>query len=147
MMGKKIALGAGLVAVLVGMAAGAPGQADTVANLRAFAKLYGYVRFFHPSDEASSIDWNRFAVLGADRVAGCADAKALRVALDELFRPIAPAVQVCGAGARARAVKLPGDSSTCRPVCWQHQGLGLQEPSAYRSRRTNRPTAADRAAR
>lgn len=37
-------------------------------ELRAFAKLYGYVRFFHPSDEAASADWNAFAIEGARRV-------------------------------------------------------------------------------
>ena len=28
-----------------------------------FTKLYGYVRYFHPSDEASNIDWENFAGL------------------------------------------------------------------------------------
>ena len=28
-----------------------------VDNLRTFAKAYGYVKYFHPSDEASDIDW------------------------------------------------------------------------------------------
>ncbi len=39
-----------------------------VERLRAFARRYGYVRFFHPSDEAASIDWDRFAVLGVIRI-------------------------------------------------------------------------------
>ena len=30
-----------------------------IENVRAFAKLYGYVRWFHPSDEASAIDWDK----------------------------------------------------------------------------------------
>lgn len=117
----------------------APSPADTVANLRAFAKLYGYVRFFHPSDEASSIDWDRFAILGAGRVAGCADAKALRTTLAGLFSPLAPSLRVCGAGVKPRPVKLPGDSATCLPVCWQHHGVGLTGFIPYHSERTNRP--------
>ena len=32
--------------------------------LRAFARLYGVVRWFHPSDEAAAIAWNRYAVVG-----------------------------------------------------------------------------------
>ena len=39
-----------------------------VANLHAFARIYGVVRWFHPSDAAATIDWNRFAVEGARRV-------------------------------------------------------------------------------
>ncbi|MCX6842520.1 MAG: S41 family peptidase [candidate division WOR-3 bacterium] len=147
-MRKMTVVCVGLLVLFAAVAAAkAPSPVDTVANLRAFAKLYGYVRFFHPSDEASLIDWDRFAALGAGRVAGCADAKSLRIALTGLFGPLAPSAQVYGAGMQARTVKLPGDSATCRPVCWQHQGVGLQEPSAYSSRRTNRMTSADRAGR
>lgn len=138
----------GLLVLLAAVAAAsATSQTDTVANLRAFAKLYGYVRFFHPSDEASSIDWDRFAVLGAKQVAGCGDEKALRTALAGLFGPLAPSVQVYGAGVRPQAVKLPGDSATCLPVCWQHKGLGLQDVGPYHSQRTNRPKLTGRAGR
>jgi hypothetical protein len=28
-----------------------------IENLKTFSKLYGYIRYFHPSDEAASI-WN-----------------------------------------------------------------------------------------
>ena len=145
MMRKLVAVSVALLATSA--TTGAPSRADTVANLRAFAKLYGYVRFFHPSDEASSIDWNRFAILGVGRVAGCADAKALRTTLTGLFGPLAPSVQVYGAGAQPRPAKLPGDSVTCLPVCWQHHGVGLSEPSVYRSERTNRPKGVGRAER
>jgi len=138
---------AGVALLTTASVAGATSQNDTVANLRAFAKLYGYVRFFHPSDEASSIDWNRFAVLGAGRVAGCADAKVLRTALIGLFSPIAPSVQVCGAGVQPKPVKLPGDSATCLPVCWQHHGVGLRDNSIYYSERTHRPGLAVRGGR
>ena len=124
-------------------------RADTVANLRAFARLYGYVRFFHPSDEASSIDWERFAVLGAVRVLDCADAESLRSTLSGLFGPVAPTVQVYEAGTQPRPVDLPGDGTTCVPVCWQHRGLGTTDAlrmlkqtygsnSIYSSLRTNR---------
>jgi hypothetical protein len=136
-------------------AAKAPSPADTVANLRAFAKLYGYVRFFHPSDEASSIDWERFAVLGAGRVLDCSDAESLRSTLVGLFRPLAPTVQVYGAGTQPTDVGLTDNSRTYLPVCWQHRGPGLPEAdrimketygqgSTYTSLRTNRPMQDER---
>ena len=32
-------------------------SAAGLANLTAFARLYGYVRYFHPSDESAGADW------------------------------------------------------------------------------------------
>ena len=37
---------------------------EKVENLKTFAKLYGYVKYFHPADEAANIDWNKFAIFG-----------------------------------------------------------------------------------
>jgi hypothetical protein len=50
-----------LMAMLALSACGQPNR----ENLNAFAKAYGYVKYFHPSDEASGTDWNRFAIYGA----------------------------------------------------------------------------------
>jgi hypothetical protein len=33
-------------------------------NLIAFTRLLGYVQYFHPSDQASSTDWEQFAEQG-----------------------------------------------------------------------------------
>ena len=49
----------------------------TIGNLRAFAKLYGYVRWFHPSDAAAGLDWDAFAVYGCERVATAANSEEL----------------------------------------------------------------------
>jgi hypothetical protein len=32
--------------------------------MMAYAKLFGYIRHFHPSDEAARTDWNQFAIDG-----------------------------------------------------------------------------------
>ncbi len=56
-----------------------------VQNLRTFAKLYGYVRYFHPSDEASRIDWDKFAVYGAGLVKDARDSEELKQTLKSLF--------------------------------------------------------------
>ena len=34
-------------------------------NLYTFARLYGYVRHFHPSDAAAVADWDNLAIYGA----------------------------------------------------------------------------------
>lgn len=52
----------------VGSCTGQSLESREVKNLTAFAKLYGYVKYFHPSDEAREIDWDKLAVLGAKKV-------------------------------------------------------------------------------
>jgi hypothetical protein len=59
-----------------------------VQNLETFARLYGYARWFHPSEEAQEIDWDRFAILGVQKIENVKSAKALRDTLYRLFSPI-----------------------------------------------------------
>ena len=114
----------------------APGDRQ-VANLRAFARLYGAMRWFHPSDEAAAIDWDRYAVIGVRDVRGATDGAALERALAAWVAPIGPSVQILGPGETAapRVVDV-----TAPQVAWQHQGPGFDggQAEVYRSRRTNR---------
>lgn len=122
-------------------AGGAAADARTVDNLRAFAKLYGYVRYFHPSDAASAVDWERFAVYGAGRVKDAATAEELRGALEALFGPIAPTVQIYPADGPAPALPAaltPADTAGLELVAWQHEGVGLGSIHLYRSIRLHR---------
>jgi C-terminal processing protease CtpA/Prc len=113
-------------------------------NLRTFARLYGYVRFFHPSDEAADTDWNRFAVYGASRVREARDAAALRRTLEELFLPLAPTLQVFESHAPPEPLALiPDDTTGLQLVAWQHLGVELGGSDVFRSRRTGRPDAAE----
>jgi C-terminal processing protease CtpA/Prc len=122
---------------------GAAAQTDTaVENLRAFATLYGHVRYFHPSDEASRVDWDAFAVHGAMRVRGATNPADLRQALEELFLPVAPTLRI---GRVADPAPTPppelsaADTAGLEVVAWQHQGVGSGSAnSPYRSLRTNR---------
>src|SRR5690625_875593 len=63
-------------------------------NLMAFTKLYGYVKYFHPSDEAREIDWDKLAVLGVKKVKKANTDKELKKALEALFLPIAPTMKI-----------------------------------------------------
>jgi hypothetical protein len=114
-----------------------------VQNLRAFARLYGYVRFFHPSDEAADIDWAAFAIRGAGRVRSAANPTELKAGLEELFLPIAPTVQIYAAGSPPAVVSTaPDDRDGLSLIGWHHLGVGLGgQGSIYRSKRTNRDLA------
>lgn len=111
-----------------------------VKNLTAFSKLYGYVRFFHPSDEASRIDWSKFAVYGVSQIKAAETEKDLERILKDLFLPIAPTVQIYSSESlpQEKPDIIPIEITGLKPVAWQHFGLRLSERSnIYQSKRIN----------
>lgn len=120
-----------------------------LANLIAFTRLLGYVGFFHPSDQAAVADWSRLAIDGARRIEPCEGAERLAAALEALFRPVAPTMQVFPAGAQREPLDLaPGAKvADLRIVYWRHHGAGLAAlplrgiPSIYRSERISGPAS------
>ncbi|MBK8858002.1 MAG: hypothetical protein IPN11_10125, partial [Opitutaceae bacterium] len=139
----RLRLGLAICAAL--LAGGAGGWAlvagpavtdDEVEALAAYARLYGYVRWFHPSDEGAEVDWERLAVLGAAEVRRAREAGELQTALVNVFQPIAPTLTLRpigagGAGWPDNRPKLEG-----RVTYWQHRGVKLgSRPSPYLGRR------------
>ena len=120
-----------------GPVAALPPEPRELTNLRAFARLYGVLRFFHPSDEAAALDWNRYAVHGVARVRGARDESELEAALEALVLPIAPTVQIRSAG---EAATEPPTSAGDVLVAWQHRGPGFDhgQNGTYMSKRTGR---------
>ena len=114
-----------------------------IDNQIAFTKLYGYVRYFHPSDEAATIDWDKFAVYGMSRVNRCADRQTLKKTLIELFIPIAPTLQIIDATENVAFDKqqlTPPSLNGYKTIAWQHLGIGTMKykESQFQSARTNR---------
>ena len=118
-------------------------------NLVAFARLLGYVRYFHPSDQAAATDWDRFAIDGVRAVEGAKDPDALARVLERLFRPIAPSVRIFPTGkppapaaADAAAPAPPAEKgaaprSAPRVLAWRHIGVGLGRSPVYSSERVD----------
>ncbi len=100
-------------------------------NLRAFTKLYGYVRYFHPSDEAMRLPWDKFAMYGVEKVKNARNSSELLVRLQELFLPIAPTLQIYKQGAKPLARTLPPEIASWKHVAWQHKGVGLGVRDLY----------------
>lgn len=114
-------------------------EGQEIQNLRAFAKLYGYVKYFHPSDEASQIDWDKFAIYGTERVKNAQNSGELKSILEELFLPIAPTIQIYHSHEKPRPFVVPEDTTDLKVVAWQHLGVGLgTSGKIYRSIRINR---------
>lgn len=111
-----------------------------IENLRAFVKLYGYIKYFHPSDEAGRINWDKFAIYGADKVKAVEGSKELKTILEELFQPIAPTLRIYRSGEQPEDPKkdLPEDTAGLKVVAWQHKGVGLDSSPVYMSIRINR---------
>jgi len=114
-----------------------------VANLSSFAKVYGYVRYFHPSEEASKVNWEHFLYYGAKEVENAGNSKILKEKLNTLFNPIAPSVLITGQQeAKSFNVKsiTPVNAAYNQEITWQHYGHGAG-PGMYKSIRTNREVA------
>ncbi len=141
---KKQILGTLLLSVfllLFSCTGGARKDTRTIQNLRAFAKLFGYVRYFHPSDEASRVDWEKLAIYGVEKVISAKNSEELRSILEKLFLPIAPAARIHSASEKPDEFQswLPEKTDNLKVVAWQHKGLGFgSSNSAYLSVRLNR---------
>jgi hypothetical protein len=95
-------------------------------NLVAFARLYGYVRHFHPTDEALAADWIQLAMVGAERAEGATDAPALAKALNDIFGGIAPTVRI---SVLAGFGPLPIPPGSTHWVSWRQIGYGQGQTS------------------
>jgi C-terminal processing protease CtpA/Prc len=115
----------------------------TIKNIEAFTRLYGYVKYFYPGDEAANTDWDRFTVYGVKQIEKARDREELKKTLEELFLPIAPALVIHESQQKANfstAGITPPDIKNMKVVAWQHLGLGFGDPQdIYRSIRTNKP--------
>jgi len=111
--------------------------------LVAFAKVYGYVRWFYPGDEAFEADWwTRFAVEGAGRMLQVHDTQQLRPALEAAFAPLAHNLKFYADGEPHPFTPLPSDTGGLQVVAWQHYGAGLGGiDRLYKSLRLNREAA------
>ena len=118
-------------------------------NLTAFTRLYGYVRYFHPSDEAATLDWDGFAIYGAGKMLEPRNDKELLSALQDLFSPIAPTVLLYADGEKrtfSAGAITPADTAGFKTIVWQHFGVGIADNNLYKSIRINRSVLQKQAA-
>ena len=130
-----------VIAILISVQLNAQvSKEQKVANLSTFSKVYGYVRYFHPSEEASNINWEQFLYYGAKEVENAGNAEILKEKLNSLFNPIAPSVLI-GTAIDIKSFNMkslkPDDQAFNQQITWQHYGYGTG-PGLYRSIRTNR---------
>ena len=116
-------------------------------NLIALSRLLGYVRYFHPSDEAAAADWERFAIQAVGVIEPRSPPASWHAQLTGLFAPLAPTLQVFQTNQPRAAVEpVAADEQGVRRVAWRHFGVGCNASMGmYRSERVtdrNLPEAA-----
>ncbi|HET9627320.1 MAG TPA: S41 family peptidase [Kofleriaceae bacterium] len=117
-------------------------EALRLANLHAFARLYGVVRWFHPSDAAAGADWDQIAMDGVHAVSDAPDVSALRARIERLIAPIAPTVRMALNGQEPEDAPAlhPRNTAGLEVVAWQHEGFGdtVLPAGGYVSKRLHR---------
>lgn len=119
-----------------------PQQLD---NQYAFAKVYGYLKYFYPGDDAAKIDWDKFAIYGAQKVESCKNTIELKNTLTELVGELMPGVKILNQSENYKfdaPLLTPKNLNNYDIVSWQHLGVGLisDKRAPYQSARTNRTT-------
>ncbi len=105
-----------------------------LANITAFTRVLGYVRHFHPSDEAVATDWDAFAVEGIRSIENAKNAAELARQLEIIFRPVAPTVKIYLTGKRAaadRELMPPDGEKSLKIISWRHVGYGHKNSQRY----------------
>lgn len=124
---------------------GTPAPQDrSLENLIAFTRLLGYVRHFHPSDEAAATDWEEFAIRGVSAVEDARNADDLVHRLQNLFQPIAPTIRIFRTSEQPPASDLfpiPQGLTPLYVVSWKHVGFGggIYQQIGYSSERIRTP--------
>lgn len=100
-------------------------------NLAAFARAYGYVRFFYPGEAAAGVDWNTVALAGVQQVEGATSPADLAKRMEAVFGAFAP---------EFRAWPTKGVAPTAEPIAagpglrWRHEGVGIGTNKLYTSK-------------
>lgn len=99
-------------------------------RLAAFAKVYGDLRYFHPTSEALAADWESLALRGVRSVVSAGDGEAFIDTLQSVFAPVAPSAKFARARMKAEPNEVaPADALKNLAIAYVHNGIGTSNPS------------------
>ncbi len=104
-------------------------------NIEVFARLLGLVRHFYPSEAVRTTNWDDFAIRGIREVESAPTEEALGRALQSIFSPVAPTVEI-SVGSRATMLATASDTGSAAGIMyWRNEGLELprDRESIYQS--------------
>ena len=129
---------AAVMLAVCGMGQPRPLSTRGLENLRALTRVFGYVRYFHPSDAAAAADWHQIAIQSVEPVEKARNAAELASSLNAAFGPVSQGVAIFPTGTPEPAVRLtPGPLV----IEWIHHGVGVNEGPIYHSDRVTRPAS------
>lgn len=105
-------------------------------KLQAVARAYGYVRFFHPSDQAALVNWDAMAYHATERTMRSSDLESIPELVTSLFEPMVVDLEIYEGAMKDRPPTR--EVAADQLIAWQHLGVGLSTASFYRSGRLNR---------
>ena len=135
----------GAILTTIGMGQSAPGQPRSLSdrelqNLEAFARLFGYIRYFHPTGAVATANWEEIAIHSVPGVLSAGNSRELAAALTAAFAPVTEGVSVVPTGTTVPPLALkPGPYL----IEWRHHGVGLTDAPPYYSERVTRRTTGD----
>lgn len=118
---------------------------NSIDHLKTFAKAYGYVKYFHPSTEASKIDWDTFSAYGSSKVLECKNNRELVMTLNSLFKPIGPSISFTSKQKEFDLNTItPNNLDDYKETYWQHRGVSIgMQYNLYESSLINQPKVID----
>lgn len=94
-----------------------------LANLVAFARLYGVVRYFHPSVQVDTVrNWDQVVMRGIEAVRDAPTSDELAGRLNDYVAPLAPTVFVIAGEPEETAVFQPNTPPE-QLIMWEHYGV------------------------
>ncbi len=100
-------------------------NSQKIENLETFAKIYGYVKYFHPSDEAYQLDWNKFSIYAVNKILELKSNESFVKTIDSLFSPIAPSIEFTDSKIDTIILEKSDSSNVYSEQFWYHQGVGF----------------------
>ncbi|MBK7405701.1 MAG: hypothetical protein IPJ41_14055 [Phycisphaerales bacterium] len=101
------------------------------ANLCAFARALGVVRYFNADAAGAAIDWDAFTAAALPAVESAPDATSLRTCLNDVLGPVAPGLRIRVTGERDAPSPSRGDGQLRQ---WVYHGYGMPstgQPNLY----------------
>lgn len=98
-------------------------------NLSILNRVFGYIRYFYPSIEATKTDWDSFILSLIKDVKGIEDLAEFCSRVEKLYEPIAPAMRLFPIGGAPSSIPdmlTPGGPNADKFICrWRHIGVGF----------------------
>ena len=101
-----------------------------IQKLEDFTKIYGVVRYFHPSDESAKLNWDLFTVYAVEEIMKTNSQKEFESKVKELFLHIAPSITF-------ENEKYNWNKINSKPVYWINFGLASGSKSNFYKRKRN----------